>query len=172
MNERGEARLQVSAATHQARLDGAEMDAKDFGDLFIAEALDVAQHDYGLEGLGNLADGGFDLVAQLSVGGEVEGRLLPVDKRVFEMKGLAILPGELLLDSDLLALVAAPPAALVGGFVQGDAVDPGAEAGFAMEVGDAAVDLNEDVLGDVGGFAGIGDGARDERIERARGTGR
>jgi hypothetical protein len=72
------------------------------------------------------------------------------------MKGLAILSGELLLDSDLLALVATPPAALVGGFVQGDAVDPSAEAGFAMEVGDAAVDLNENVLGDVGGFAGTG----------------
>ena len=49
--------------------------------------------------------------------------------------------------------------------MQGDAVDPGAQAGVAVEAADAAVDLDEDILCDVSGFAGIGDGAGDERIE-------
>ena len=99
--------------------------------------------------------------------GEVEGRLLPVDQCVLQVEGFAIVHRELLLNGDLLALVTTPPAALIGGFMQGDAVDPGAQARVAVEVGDAAVDLDEDVLSDVCGFAGIGDGARDERIERS-----
>jgi hypothetical protein len=49
------------------------MDAEDFGDLLVAEALDVAEDDDGLEGLGDFADGGFDLIAQFGVGGELEG---------------------------------------------------------------------------------------------------
>src|ERR1700756_3116074 len=141
------------------------MDAEDLGDLLIAEALDVPQDDDGLEGLGNLADSGLDLVPQFGMGGEVERRLLPVDEGVLEMEGFAVVVGKLLLDGVFPAFVAAPPAALFGGFVQRDAVDPSAKAGFAVEVADAAIDLDEDILGNVCGFAGIRDGSSDERVE-------
>ena len=66
----------------------------------------------------------------------------------------------------LLALVAVPPAALVAGLMQGDAVDPGAEAGVAAEAGDVAEDLDEDLLGDVGGVGRVAEVARDQRVDR------
>ena len=69
------------------------------------------------------------------------------------------------VDADLLAFVAGPPAALVGGLVQGDAVEPGAQAGVAVELADAAEDLDEDFLGDVGGVGGVVEAAADEGVE-------
>ncbi len=157
----------MGPAAHKPRLDRAQMDVEDFRDLFVAEAFDIAQDDHGLEWLGHLANGSFYLLAHLCVCREIEGRFVLIDQRVLETEGFAILGREFLLNSDFLALVAAPPAALIGGFMQGDAVDPGAQAGVAMKIADAAVDLDEDILGDVGGFAGVGNGARDERVERA-----
>jgi hypothetical protein len=70
------------------------------------------------------------------------------------------------VDGELLALVAVPPAALVAGLMQGDAVDPGAEAGVAAEAGDVAEDLDEDLLRDVGGVGRVAEVARDERVDR------
>ena len=70
------------------------------------------------------------------------------------------------VDGDLLLFVARPPAALVGGFAQSDAVEPGAQAGFAVEAANAAEDLDEDFLGDVGGVGGVVEAAGDQRVER------
>ncbi len=50
--------------------------------------------------------------------------------------------------------------------MQSDAVEPGAQAGFAMEAADAAKDLDEDFLRDVGCVGGIVEAARDQRIKR------
>ena len=36
-----------------------------------------------------------------------------------------------------------------------DAIEPGAQTGFAMEAANAAEDLDEDFLGDVGGVGGV-----------------
>ena len=47
-----------------------------------------------------------------------------------------------------------------------NAVEPGAQAGFAMEAANAAEDLDEDFLGDVGGVGGVIEAARNQRIER------
>ena len=66
------------------------------------------------------------------------------------------------VDGDLLFLVAGPPASLVRGFVESDAVEPGAQAGAAMEAANAAEDLDEDLLRDVGCVGGIVEAAGDE----------
>ena len=64
------------------------------------------------------------------------------------------------------SVVARPPAALVAGFVEGDAVDPGAQAGVSVEGGDVAEDLDEDFLGDIGGVGRVAQAAGDEGVER------
>ena len=50
--------------------------------------------------------------------------------------------------------------------MQGDAIEPGAQAGVAVEAANAAEDLDEDFLGDVGGVGRVVEAARDQRIER------
>ena len=70
------------------------------------------------------------------------------------------------VDGDLLLFVARPPASLVGGFPESDAIEPGAQTGFAMKAANAAKDLDEDFLGDVGGVGRIVEAARNQRIDR------
>src|SRR5260370_28289299 len=72
------------------------------------------------------------------------------------------------VNGDLLLFVARPPASLVGGLPESNAIEPGAQAGFAMEAANAAKDLDEDFLGDVGGVGGGVGASRDQRIERLR----
>ena len=59
-------------------------------------------------------------------------------------------------NGDFLAFMASPPAALIAGLAQRDAVDPGAQAGLPVKPADPAVNLDEDVLGQVGASAGSG----------------
>ena len=47
-----------------------------------------------------------------------------------------------------------------------DAIEPGAQTGFAVEAANAAEDLDEDLLGDVGGVGGVVEAACDQRVER------
>ena len=54
---------QGGAAAGEPRLYRAEVDVEDLGDLFVGEAFDLAQDDDGAEGLGNLAQSGFDALA-------------------------------------------------------------------------------------------------------------
>ena len=157
------------AAAGEARLDGAEVGVEDLGDLLVGEVFDLAEDDDGAVGLGQLAEGGLDAKTELGLGGVVEGRTGAVGEGGSEGEGLAGGVGLVGLgggvDADLLAFVAGLPAALVGGLVQGDAVEPGAQAGVAVELANAAEDLDEDFLGDVGGVGGVVEAAADEGVE-------
>src|SRR5208283_5513252 len=105
-------------------------------------------------------------------GGLVEGRAAAVGQRGGErVRAGGGLGGPAArrtgrVEVDLPAPVARPPAALVGGLAQRDAVEPGAQAGLAVESADVAEDLEEDLLGDVGGVGGVLQAARDQRVER------
>ncbi len=44
---------------------------EDLGDLFVGEAFDLAEDDDGAEGLGQLPEGGFDALANFSLGGVI-----------------------------------------------------------------------------------------------------
>src|SRR5208283_1698101 len=72
---------QGGAATHEPGLDGAEVDMEEVGDLVVGEAFDLAQHDDRAEGLRNLAECGFDALADLLLRGLVEGRAAAVGQR-------------------------------------------------------------------------------------------
>ena len=69
------------------------------------------------------------------------------------------------VDRHLLTFVASPPATLVGGLTQGDAVEPGAETCVSVEGADAAEDLDEYFLSDIGGVCGILKAAGDYGVE-------
>jgi len=49
--------------------------------------------------------------------------------------------------------------------VERDAIEPRAQAGFAVEAANAAEDLDEDLLRDVGSIGWVVETARDERVE-------
>ena len=73
-----------------------------------------------------------------------------VDQRVLESYRMAFaLSFQFGLDGDFLLLMAAPPASLIGGFVDGDAIDPCTQAGVAVEAANAAKNLEKDFLGEV-----------------------
>ena len=173
VSERQTSELSKSAqggtAAGETGFDGAEVDVEDFGDLFVGESFDLAEDDDGAEGLRELAQGGFDALANFGLGGVIEGGIAVVGERCAEAETVAFVVGVGLIgrvDRDLLLFMARPPAPLIGGLAKSDAVEPGAEAGFAMEAADAAEDLDEDFLGDVGGVGGVVEAARDQRVER------
>src|ERR1700735_1062365 len=91
---------------------------------------------------------------------------MSINQGVFETETVAVAGfAELGFDGDFLALVTPPPAALVAGLAQGDAIDPSAQTGISVEAADAAVDLDKDVLGQVSGVRGIGNGARNQAVD-------
>ena len=76
---------------------------------------------------------------------------MAIDQCVFQAEGLTIDGfAELGFYGDFLPLVTAPPAALVAGFTQRDAINPGTQAGISVEAANAAVDLDEDFLRQIG----------------------
>ena len=159
---------QCGAAAGEAALYCAEVDVQDFGDLLVAEAFDLAQDDDLAKGFGEGTEGGFDVFAEFGADGAVEGRSVAGGEGVGEAEGLGVVAGlrdEGCVDGEFLAFVAGPPAALVAGLVQGDAIDPGAQAGVAVEGGDVAEDLDEDLLGDVGGVGWVAQAAGDEGVD-------
>ena len=85
----------------------------------------------------------------------------------FNSTGRAALPlRHLLLDGDLLLLVPHPPAPMIRRLAQRNAVDPGAQRGLAVKTVDAAKDLDENFLGQVGGVGLVAHRAREQRINR------
>lgn len=97
----------------------------------------------------------------------VEGRIAVIGQRSAETHAVAVLfliVGR--INGDFLLLVTRPPTPLIGSFMQSNAVEPGTKTGVAMKAADAAKDLDEDFLGDVGGIGRIVEAAGDERVER------
>ncbi len=91
---------------------------------------------------------------------------MSVDQGVFEAEGLSVVGlTELGFDGNFLAFVAPPPAALVAGLAQCNAIDPGAQTGVSVEAANAAVNLDEDVLGQVSGVRGVWNGARNQAVD-------
>src|SRR5580658_702792 len=90
---------------------------------------------------------------------------MSVDEGVLKAKGLAIVAlTKFGFYGDFLALVASPPAALVAGLAQGDAINPGAQAGVTVKSANPAVNLDEDILGQVSRVRWIGNGARYQAV--------
>src|SRR5271156_1373436 len=91
---------------------------------------------------------------------------MSIDQGVFEAQRLAVVAlAKLGLDGNFLPLVAPPPATLVAGLAQRDAVDPGAQAGISVEAADTAVNLDKYVLSQVGGVRGVGNGAGNYAVD-------
>ena len=164
--------FECRAAALEAALDGADWHLQDVCDFVVGEAFHLAQDDDGAEGFGQLAEAGLDADPDLGLRGVVVGRAAAVGEGGAEAKGfvavVAFVRAQRRVDGELLALVPAPPAALVAGFVERDAVKPGAQAGLAMEAADAAEDFDEDFLGYVRGVGRVLQAARDEGKERLR----
>src|SRR5450631_2072565 len=151
----------MSASSHQTGLHGAQVDAEDIGNFFVAQALDISQDDNGAKGFWDVSEFLFHACSNLLMGSELEGRLVLIEQGVFDRDGVTIiLVADLRLDSYFLTLMPAPPAFLIGGLMDGNAIDPGLQAGVAVEVADAAKDFEEDFLGEVGGVGGVNDAAR------------
>src|ERR1700722_18694941 len=88
-----------------------------------------------------------------------------VDEGVLKTKGLAVVALTTFgFYGDFLALVASPPAALVAGLAQGDAINPGAQAGVAIKSANPAVNLDEDILGQVSRVRYVRNGARNQAV--------
>ncbi len=154
------------APASEPAFDGAKICLEDFCDLLVGEAFDFAKDDDGAEDFRQLAQGIFNADAELCLKCMLVGALAVVGEQGGE-RGSVVLVGEGgTVDRDFLAFVPAPPAALVGGLVEGDAVEPGAQRGSAGEGADGAEDLEEDVLGDVGGVGRVVEAAGDEGVER------
>src|SRR4051794_8314257 len=116
----------MSASSHQPRFHGSQIHSQNFRNFFVTKTFNVAQDDYGAEGLGHLNQLLLNPGADFFMRGEFEGGLMLVDQRVFESYWMAFaLSFELGLDGDFLLLMTAPPAFLIGGFVDGDAIYPG-----------------------------------------------
>ena len=65
-----------------------------------------------------------------------------------------------------LLLVPHPPAPLVRGLAQGDAVNPGPQRRLAVKTAHSPEDLHKDFLGQVGGVGAVLHGARQQRVDR------
>ena len=103
----------------------------------------------------------------LLVQSRVIGRLRGVDQHVLQQHRPAAFPfPHFLLDGDLVLLMPHPPAPLIRRLAQGDAVDPGAQRRLAMKTADAAEDLNEHFLGQVGRIGLVAYGACEQRVNR------
>src|SRR5215469_10000746 len=61
--------------------------------------------------------------------------------------------------------MAEPPAPAIGGFVNGDAINPGLQTRLAVEVPHSAEDFEENFLRGVGGIRGVGQNAIDQAID-------
>ncbi len=71
-------------------------------------------------------------------------------------------------DGHFAAAMPRPPAALVGSLMQRDAVNPGSQAGVAMEAANPAEYLDENILGDVGSVGGVFQKAGNQGCKQAR----
>src|ERR1700759_1817289 len=90
---------------------------------------------------------------------------MSVDKGVLKAKGLAVVAlAKFGFYCDFLAFVAAPPAALVAGLAQGDAVNPGSQAGVTVKSANPPVNLDEDILGQISRVRWIGNGTCDDAV--------
>jgi hypothetical protein len=160
---------ECGATAGETGFDGAEVEVEDLGDLFVGEAFDFAEDDDGSEGLRELAEGVFETLAGLVLDDLIVGGVVGIGEGGAEAERVAfcvcvgVVAG---VDGDLLTFVTGPPTALVGGFAKSNAVEPGAEAGVAVEAADAAEDLDEDFLGEIGGVGGVVNVAGDEGVER------
>src|SRR6202453_1115436 len=124
LRETREPFLQMRAPTHKTRLYGAEIHPENLRHLLVGKAFYIAQDHDGVKGLGNVTQFFFYAGTHLFLGGAVTGRFVSINQGVFKAQGLAIVGlAELGFDGDFLALVAPPPATLVAGLAQGDAIE-------------------------------------------------
>ena len=164
---RSQQRLQTGAPAHQPRFHRSQIDALHRRYFLVNKSFDVAQDERGAEWLRHLTQRPFNAVAVLLVHGHFIGRFGRIDQHVFQPHRPAVFPiRHLLLDGDLLLLMAHPPAALVGCLAQRNAINPGPQRRLAVKTADAAEDLDENFLGEVGSVGAVAHGARQQRINR------
>ena len=161
---------QNCTATGKPGLYRPEIHLEDVGDLFVGETFNLAEDDYSPEGLRHLAQSGLDAFTKLLPCRLIEGRAVRVCQGRAQAERVALVVCSVLrverrLHRDLLLFVALPPAALVGCFVQSNAIQPRPQAGLAMEAPDITEDLNKDFLRDVGSVGGILQAAGDQRVK-------
>ena len=133
----------------QPRLDGADRDAERKRDLFVAEAVDLAQHDRRPLVERQMIERLLQPVRQLLL------RQHAIGRRLAARQELAV-RGDVLIERHLIGAMAPPPEAVaVARLVDGDPVDPGAQARLAAEAVDGAEDAQEDFLRQVERFVAI-----------------
>src|SRR6185295_15589626 len=121
----------------QPRFDGADRDAERKRDLFIAEAVDLAQDDRRALIEGQLIERPLEPERELLLGEHaVRGRLAAREE--FAVRG------NVLIERNLVGAMPPPPEAMaVARLVHRDAVDPGAQARLAAEAVDGAEHAQE-----------------------------
>jgi hypothetical protein len=128
----------MRAPTHKTRLYGAEIHPENLRHLLVGKAFYIAQDHYCVKGLRDVTQLLLYPGTHLFLSGAVKGRFVTIDEGVFKAQGLAVIGlAELGFNGDFLAFVAPPPAALVAGLAQGDAINPGAQTGISVEAADA-----------------------------------
>ena len=138
------------AGARQARLHGADGDAERKRDLFVAQAVDFAQHDRR------------PLIERQVVERVLQLRLAS-SFCASTRSGVGLAAREKLavrrdvrIERDLVGPVApAPEAVAVARLVDGNAIDPGPQARLAAEAMDGAEDAEEDFLREVERFVAV-----------------
>jgi hypothetical protein len=156
MRERGEARADelahVLAAAVEMGAHGVERHAQGGGDGVVAEVLLVVEDEDGALGFGEGEERGVDRGLELGVGEKLLGGAGVGAERVageiFEPLGGGVVVLWCGWCSDELTFSAAA-LPLVLRDVDDDAVEVGGEGGVATEVGEGAVEAEEDLLGEV-----------------------
>ena len=133
----------------EARFDSADGDAEGEGDLVVAQAIDFTQHDGGALIERQLIECLLQPRGQFLLGEDA------VRRRVAVRAELAV-QRDVLIERHLIRPVAtAPEAVPVARLVDGDAVDPGAEARLTAEPVNGAEDAKEDFLREIQRFVVI-----------------
>src|SRR5688572_17417306 len=141
----------------QARLHGADSNAEGVCNLFVAEAVDLAEHDHRALIERQVVERRPQALCQLlarvgAVGGGVIARLAQI-----------AVGKDVLIEGNLVGLVTPPPPSLpVTGLVDADAVNPSLESRLAAEIVNGAKDAEEDFLREVEGFVAVAEEVQGE----------
>jgi hypothetical protein len=148
--------VKADVLLRRAALHGADGDLQDLGGVGVGDPVQVAQHHRDPELLRHLGEGGLDRDG----GGD---RLTEVHTGIGRQPGVLGVQGR---QPDT-----APAPGLVGGGVDGDAVEPGGEGGGPAEGRGLAEGGQERLLGGVLGILAVAEDAQAEAVDAALVTG-
>src|SRR5688572_1655260 len=150
----------------EARLHGADSDAEGVGDFFVAQTVNLTQHDDRALVERQSIERRPQTIRELFAGVGAIGR------RVVAGLAQIAMHRDVLIQGHLVGLVPPPPPTLaVARLIDDDAVDPRFERGLSAEVMDGAEDTEEDFLGEIQRFVAVAQQVEGELIDHPFVTG-